>query len=78
MKKLTQYRYIILRCAHIVQYLYALITKIMGKNSFSRREVENNSNNLFRKGSVVAFPCMFSQIKMPFPDKISVTHSKVR
>ncbi len=74
MKKLAQYRYIILRCAHIVQYLYALITKIMGKNSFSRRKVDNKSNNLFKKNSSISFV----QIKMPFLGKISVTHSKAR
>ena len=78
MKKLAQYRSIILRCAHIVQYLYALITKIMGKNSFSRRKVDNKSNNLSRKGSVVSYPCMFSKIKISFLGTNQVTHSKAR
>jgi len=74
MKETINLRLIALRRFNAVQYLYALIIKIMVKNSFSKRKVDNKSNNLSTKNSSMSF----SQIEMPFPGKISVTHPKAR
>ena len=76
MKKLTNLRLISLRRINAAQYLYVLITKIIAENSFSRRKVDNKSNNLSKRNSAMSYPSIFSQIKMSGFGKISNAHPK--
>ena len=78
MKKLTNLRLISLRRINAAQYLYVLITKIIAENSFSRRKVDNKSNNLSKKNSVMLYSSIFSQIKIQFFGKILKAHPKAR